>query len=210
MATVRITDQIRSDVRRKVESLFDSLIQKKYGELQNLDVAMQVFLTRVSPAALEKAKALNEDCEWVPTISNMDVRISYLSFNGITRDRTFTVPFKPPVPAPTSFQGYLARSHENIVCPTMACYQPCVDVLTEYDRLTHERNTLRDSLHSLLCECSTLRQVLERWPTALDFMSDEVKARHAERSDSKTKKVIAEVDDSTKMLLMKARMMNGV
>ena len=210
MATVRITDQIRSDVRRKVESLFDSRIQKKLNELQNLDIAMQVFLTRVSPAALEKAKALNEDCEWIPTISDMDVRISYPSFDGVTRERIFTVSFEHPVPAPTSFHGYYVRSHENIICPTMACYQPCVDVLTECDRLTHERNTLRDPLYNLLCECSTLRQVLERWPTALDFMSDEVKARHAERSDSKTKKAIAEVDDSTKMLLMKARMMSGV
>ena len=94
----------------------------------------------------------------------------------------------------------------------MACYQPCVDVLLEIDRMANERDTLRDSIAQLLDSCSTLRQVLEKWPTALDFMSDEVKAKHAEKVNTTKKeaKVISEVDDQAKMLLMKARMLNGV
>ena len=94
----------------------------------------------------------------------------------------------------------------------MACYQPCVDVLLEIDRMANERNILRDSIAQLLDSCSTLRQVLEKWPTALDFMSDEVRAKHAEKVDQTKKgaKVIADVDDQAKMLLMKARMLSGV
>ena len=94
----------------------------------------------------------------------------------------------------------------------MPCYQPCVDVLLEHDRMVKERDTLRDSIAQLLNSCGTLRQVLEKWPTALDFMSDEVKAKHAEKVDptKKEAKVISEVDDQAKMLLMKARMLNGV
>ena len=94
----------------------------------------------------------------------------------------------------------------------MACYQPCVDVLLEIDRMTNECNTLRDSIAQLLDSCSTLRQVLEKWPTALDFMSDEVRAKHAKKVDQTEKraKVIADVDDQAKMLLMKARMLSGV
>ena len=43
-------------------------------------------------------------------------------------------------------------------------------------------------------------------------MSDEVKARHAEKvaPTKRETKVISEVDDQAKMLLMKARMLNGV
>ena len=209
MATVRITEQIRQEVRRKIESLFDARIQKKYEELQHLDVAMQVFMRRITPEEFAAAQKLNTDVKWVPEISSLTVRIAYTGIDGAKKNVMFTVPFKPPVPAPQYFHGY---SDENIVHPSLPCYQPCVDVLLERDRMIKERDTLRDSIAALLNSCGTLRQVLEKWPTALDFMSDEVKAKHAEKVDPSKKevKVISEVDDQAKMLLMKARMLNGV
>lgn len=212
MATVRITKEIRQEVRRKIESLFDARIRKKYEELQHLDVAMQVFMRRITPEEFAAAQKLNADVKWVPEISSLTVRIEYTGIDGATKNVTFTVPFKPPVPAPQSFHVYSPSNEKNIVHPSLPCYQPCVDVLLEHDRMVKERDTLRDSIAQLLDSCSTLRQVLEKWPTALDFMSDEVKARHAEKVDptKKETKVISEVDDQAKMLLMKARMLNGV
>ena len=212
MATVRITQDIRHDVRRKIESLFDARIKKKYEELQHLDVAMQVFMHRITPEEFAAAQKLNTDVKWVPEISSLTVSIEYTGINGAKKNDTFTVPFKPPVPAPQSFHGYRYNSKENIVHPSLPCYQPCVDVLLEFDRMVEERDTLRDSITQLLDSCGTLRQVLEKWPTALDFMSDAVKAKHAEKVDpvKKGTKVISEVDDQAKMLLMKARMLNGV
>lgn len=212
MATVRITDQIRREVRRKIESLFDTRIKKKLEELQHLDVAMQVFLRLVDPKELAAAQELNKDVKWVPELSSLIVRISYTGVDGNNKWAVFSAPFKPPVPAPQSFHGYGVTSEKNIVHPSLPCYQPCVDVLLEHDRMVKERDTLRDSIAALLKSCGTLRQVLEKWPTALDFMSDEVKAKHAEKVDPTKKevKVISEVDDQAKMLLMKARMLNGV
>ena len=214
MATVRITQEIRQEVRRKIESLFDARIKKKHEELQHLDVAMQVFMRRITPEEFAAAQKLNTDVKWVPEISSLTVRIEYTGIDGAKKNVTFTAPFKPPVPAPQSFHGYSYNidNEKNIVHPSLPCYQPCVDVLLEHDRMVKERDTLRDSIAQLLDSCSTLRQVLEKWPTALDFMSDEVKAKHAEKVDptKKDTKVISEVDDQAKMLLMKARMLNGV
>ena len=214
MATVRITNEIRHAVRRKIELLFDARIKKKYEELQHLDVAMQVFMRRITPEEFAAAQRLNADVKWVPEISSLTVRIEYTGIDGAKKNTTFTVPFKPPVPAPQSFHGYgtYQNDQKNIVHPSLPCYQPCVDVLLEYDRMAMERDTLRDSISQLLGSCSTLRQVLEKWPTALDFMPDDVKAKHAEKvaSTKKEAKVISEVDDQAKMLLMKARMLNGV
>ena len=212
MATVRITQEIRQEVRRKIESLFDARIKKKYEELQHLDVAMQVFMRRITPEEFVAAQKLNTDVKWVPEISSLTVRIEYTGIDGAKKNVTFTVPFKPPVPAPQSFHGYSSSNEKNIVHPSLPCYQPCVDVLLEHDRMVKERDTLRDSIAQLLNSCGTLRQVLEKWPTALDFMSDEVKAKHAEKVDptKKKAKAISEVDDQAKMLLMKARMLNGV
>ena len=210
MATVRITQEIRHEVRRKIESLFDARIKKKYEELQHLDVAMQVFMRRITPEEFAAAQKLNTDVKWVPEISSLTVSIEYTGIDGAKKNDTFTVPFKPPVPAPQSFHGYSYQ--KNIVHPSLPCYQPCVDVLLERDRMVKERDTLREAIDQLLYSCGTLRQVLEKWPTALDFMSDEVKAKHAEKVDptKKETKVISEVDDQAKMLLMKARMLNGV
>lgn len=212
MATVRITNDIRRDVRRKIESLFSARIQNKQKELQHLDVAMQVFMRRITPEEFAAAQKLNADVKWVPEISSLTVRIEYTGIDGDRRKATFLVPFNPPVPAPQSFHGYRPDDEKNIVHPSLPCYQPCVDVLLEHDRMVKERDTLRDSIAQLLDSCTTLRQVLEKWPTALDFMSDAVKAKHAEKVDptKKETKVISEVDDQAKMLLMKARMLNGV
>lgn len=212
MATVRITDQIRREVRRKIESLFDTRIKKKLEELQHLDVAMQVFMRRITPEEFPAAQKLNTDVKWVPEISDLFVYITYTGIDGKEKKPSFRVPFESPVPAPQSFHGYSSGYESNIVHPSLPCYQPCVDVLLEHDRMVKERDTLRDSIAALLNSCGTLRQVLEKWPTALDFMSDEVKAKHAEKVDPTKKKVkaISEVDDQAKMLLMKARMLNGV
>lgn len=212
MATVRITQEIRHAVRRKIESLFNARIKKKFVELQHLDVAMQVFMRRITPEEFAAAQKLNADVKWVPEISSLTVHIEYTGIDGAKKNVTFTVPFKTPVPAPQSFHGYSPSNEKNIVHPSLPCYQPCVDVLLEHDRMVKERDTLRDSIAQLLESCGTLRQVLEKWPTALDFMPDEVKAKHAEKVDptKKETKVISEVDDQAKMLLMKARMLNGV
>ena len=212
MATVRITHEIRQDVRRKIEGLFDARINKKLEELNHLDVAMQVFMRCITPEEFAVAQKLNADVKWVPEIHSLPVQINYTGIDGTKKNVVFTVPFKPPVPAPASFHGYSPSNEENIVHPSMPCYQPCVDVLLEHDRMVKELDTLRDSIAALLNSCGTLRQVLEKWPTALDFMSDEVKAKHAEKVNPTKKevKVISEVDDQAKMLLMKARMLNGV
>ena len=211
MATVRITEEIRREVRRKIEALFDARIEKKYEELQHLDVAMQVFMRLITPEEFAAAQKLNTDVKWVPEISALNVRIAYPGIDGVNKTVAFNVPFKPPVPAPPSIHNYSYISEKNIIHPSLPCYQPCVDVLLEHDRMVVERDTLGDSIAALLNSCGTLRQVLEKWPTALDFMSDEVKARHAEKVDPTKKevKVISEVDDQAKMLLMKARMLNG-
>ena len=212
MATVRITDEIRRYVSKKIESLFDARIKKKLEELQHLDVAMQVFMCRITPEEFAIAQKLNTDVEWVPEIHDLFVHITYTNIDGREKKHSFRVPFELPVPAPASFHGYSENTDKNIVHPSLPCYQPCVDVLLEHDRMVKERDTLRDSIAALLNSCGTLRQVLEKWPTALDFMSDEVKAKHAKKVDptKKEAKVISEVDDQAKMLLMKARMLNGV
>lgn len=207
MATVRITADIRQYVTSKINSLFQDRIATKESELQHLDIALQVFMANVSKEEFEAAKKLNTTLKWVPEISFLSVVIEY-EFEGIKRKATFNVPFKPPVPAPSRFHGY--GQPPWAVKPTLPCYSHAVQVLVAIEQLKKERDTLVAALSKVLTQCSTLRQVLEVWPTALDYMPESAKERHAEKSGKRGPTVIEGVDDHAKMLLMKARMINGV
>lgn len=207
MATVRITDDIRRYVTQKINALFEDRIKAKEGELQHLDIALQVFMSNISKEEFEVAKKLNTDIKWVPEIGSLSVTVEY-EFEGMKRKFYFSVPFKPPVPAPSRFHGY--GQPPWAVKPTLPCYPHAVQVLLAVEQLNKERDTLVAALSKVLTQCSTLRQVLEVWPTALDYMPESVKKRHAEKSEKRGPTVIEGVDDHAKMLLMKARMINGV
>ena len=207
MATVRITSDIRKHVILKVNALFEDRVKKEEAKLQHLDIANQVFMSWVSAQELEMAKRLNLDTKWIPEISTLSVTVEY-KFEDQSKLATFSVPFKPPVPAPISFHGYGAGSRK--VKPTLLCYQHAVDVLVTMETIRKERDTLVQAISKVMQQCTTLRQVLDVWPTAMDYMPDEAKKRHAEKSEKRGPTVIDEVDDAAKMLLMKARMINGV
>ena len=207
MASVRITNDIRYHVRNKIHSLFDARIAKKFGELQHLDIGVQVFLKQVNTVELEKAKLLNSDIKWVPEIEKLLVTLEYVNAQGVAEKEKFYVPFKPPVPAPQAFHGYNQPARN--VTQDMACYAPALAVLLARDALSTERDTLWEAINKVLGQCTTLRQVLEVWPTALDYMPDDVKKKHSEKVEKREATVIEAVDDSAKMLLMKARMISG-
>ena len=207
MATVRITYDIRNHVVSKIDALFEDRVKKEEAKLQHLDIANQVFMSLVSAQELEMAKKLNLDIKWIPEISMLSVTAEY-KFEGQSKVAAFSVPFKPPVPAPVSFQGYCAGPRE--VKPTLPCYQHAVDVLVTMETIRKERDTLVQAILKVMQQCTTLRQVLDVWPTAMDYMPDKAKKRHAEKSEKRGSTVIDEVDDAAKMLLMKARMINGV
>lgn len=207
MATVRITHDVRNHVVSKINALFEDRVKKEEAKLQHLDIANQVFMSLVSAQELEMAKKLNLDIKWIPEISMLSVTVEY-KFEGKSKLASFSVPFKPPVPAPVSFQGYGAGSRK--VKPTLPCYQHAVDVLVTMETIRKERDTLVQAISKVMQQCTTLRQVLDVWPTAMDYMPDEAKKRHAEKSEKRGPTVIDEVDDAAKMLLMKARMINGV
>lgn len=210
MAVVRITPQIRQHVINKINELFAKRIKAEHDKLQHLDVGMQVFMSRIDKEAFDLAVKLNAlNIKWVPEISSITVTIAYTDTNGLQKAYTFTVPFKPPIPAPSFMQGYQIEIAKNKVLPSMACYAPCVEALKAADAVVAERDTLINTISKLLQQCSTLRQVLDAWPTAMDYMPDEVRQRHAAKSAEKRKTEIDEVSEEAKILLMKARMING-
>lgn len=210
MATVRITNEIRYHVKSKFEELYRERIERKQKELQNLDIGNVCYLHYVPAKYRELAQQLNADGDgaWLDTVSNIGIEMTYLK-NDANRTKTtvvFSVPLKPPVPLPQRLRGYGPKFK---LLESMAPYEHAKKIYLDLDAMIEERDMLIEQIvRGVLTKCSTLRRVLELWPTAMDFMPDDVKQRHAAKAE-KRQSVVEElsVDNDVKVSLMKARML---
>ena len=212
MATVRITHDIRYHVRNKLDALYRERIERKQKELQNLDIGNVCYLHYVPAEYRELAQRLNADGdgEWLDKVTNITIKMTYLK-NDADRTKTtviLTVPLNPPIPLPMRMRHYSARFE---LLESMAPYEHAKKIYLELDAMNEERDKLISQIvDGVLTKCSTLRQVLELWPTAMDFMPDEVKQKHAAKTE-KRQSVVEElsIDNDVKVSLMKARMLTA-
>lgn len=212
MATVRITNDIRYYVRNKFEALYRERIERKQKELQNLDIGNVCYLHYVPAKYRDLAQQLNADGDgqWLDTVSSITIEMTYPAndANRTKKTVTFSVPFKPPVPLPTRLRWYGAKFK---LLETMAPYEHAKKIYLDLDHMNEERDKLvAQIVDGVLTKCSTLRQVLELWPTALDFMPDNVKQKHSAKTE-KRQSVVEElsIDNDVKVSLMKARMLTA-
>lgn len=210
MATVRINDSIRYHVRSKFDSLYSERIERKAKELLNLDIGNVCYQHYVPAKYRELAQQLNADDDgaWIDTVNSVTVEMSYVENDAHHTEKTvaFSVPLKPPVPLPQRFRGWAAKFK---LLESMAPYEHAKKIRLELDAMTEERDKLiKQIVDGVLTKCSTLRQVLELWPTAMEFMPDDVKQRHAAKPE-KRQSVVEElsIDNDIKVSLMKARML---
>jgi len=211
MATVRITNEIRYHVKDKLETLYREHIEHKKEELQNLDIGNVCYMHYIPAKYRELAQQLNadEDGAWIYTADEITIEMTYLTNddNRTKRTVTFPVSFNPPVPLPIRLRGYGTKFE---LLESMAPYEHAKKIFLDIEALYEERNKLISQLvNGVLTKCSTLRQVLELWPTALDFMPDDVKQRHAAKTEKRQSVAKEElsIDDDVKVLLIKARML---
>ena len=212
MATVRITHDIRRHVRNKFNALYRDRVERKKKELHNLDIGNACYLHYVPAKYRELAQQLNADGDgpWLDTIDAVDIEMTYRKNDVDCTETTvaFTVPLKPPVPLPQRLRGYGVQFK---LLESMAPYEHAKNIYLALDAIDEERNKLIDQIvDSVLTKCSTLRQVLELWPTALDFMPNEAKQQHAAKTE-KRQSVVQElsIDNDIKVSLMKARMLTA-
>jgi len=208
MATVRITNDIRYYVKSRFEALYYNRIERKQKELKNLDIGNVCYMHYVPAKYRELAQQLNadEDGPWLDLVNDVSIQMSYRKNDGPERTVFFMVPLDPPAPLPRRLRGFGAKFK---LLESMAPYEHAKKILLEIDAMTEERDKLINQIvNGVLTKCSTLRQVLELWPTALDFMPEEVKQRHATKTE-KRQSVVEKlpIDDDVKVSLIKARML---
>ena len=212
MATVRITNDIRLYVKRKLEALYSERIERKQKELQHLDIGNVCYMHYIPAKYRDLAQQLNADAggEWINVTNKIMVKMSYLTNHDqhTWNTVTFTVPLNPPAPLPTRLRGYGTKFE---LLETMAPYEHAKKIYLDLDIMVGERDKLvTQIIRNVMVKCTTLRQVLDLWPTALDFMPDDIKQKHA-AAPEKRQSVVEElsIDNDVKVSLMKARMLTA-
>lgn len=208
MATVRITNHIREHVRNRFHALFQKRLEAKMEELQHLDIGNQCFRQYIPEKERQLIEQLNSHQRWVEETATINIEMKYFDLDGKECIVTFTVKFIPPVPLPARFRGYNARMHLK---PEMPAYPHAVKIFHEHAALTRERDSLiKTIVNDVLTNCGSLRQVLEHWPSAMEFMPEDVVEQHNRPTEKRvnTAKDVT-IDESVKATLLKARMLSG-
>lgn len=218
MATVRITETIRNHVRTKIKEMFQDRFNAAYAELQSLPLADAAYDDTFPPRVLgliDQLKKAQPDTNWFNEYSDAYVQIpldpdhplqadvvSNRRDNYVTRNK-----FRTPRPVPSG-RSWVTNYHLKQTNPI---YPAAVAAVMGIKNLEAQQKTLETTLvEGVLAECTTLRQVLELWPTAMEFMSDEVKKRHAEPTAKRGASAKpAEVSLEVKAALMTARMLSS-
>lgn len=211
MATVRITHEIRQQVRNKLQGMYNTRIRKKTEELEHINAAEACYRKHIPERYRSLAAQLNSDPDgrWADETASISIAVYYPNPDNLEADRvrdTFSASFVRPVPMPQRL-----RYHTFELTEDLEPYEHAKRILIERRSIANECDrVIRSIVDDVLGKCTTLRQVLELWPTALDFMSDEVRAKHAEKPKRRSKKVVEEleIDSDVKVSLMKARMLN--
>ena len=210
MASVVITSTIRSEVRQKITNMFSKRIETKLAELNKLGIGEYIFESQLSPEDCQLVAKLNESKSgtWVQPSIAVNVACTYINAQGKADSYAFRVTFRPPVPLPLKMANHsytfkLDSTHGEI-------HTKASTVLSEWSILNAEREKLIATLvNGVLTQCKSLRQVLEVWPNAMEFMPEYVCTRHAERVTKRERSVPdITIDDDTKASLIKARMVN--
>lgn len=216
MATVRITDTIRKHVRNKINQMFEDRSNAAHAALQALPIADAAYEDTYSSEVLSLVDQLiktQHGADWFNEYHDVYVRIplgpeSTMQPDKVIYQGSFTTRAKfrtrRPIPAGRS---WTTDFHLKLTNPL---YPAAHAAVMEIKRLENEREKLVTTLvDGVLTECTTLRQVLELWPTAMEFMSNEVKKRHAEPTTKRGTGIkAAEVSVEVKAALMTARMLS--
>lgn len=212
MATVRITHSIRSFAKAKLRDMFEARIKQAESELEKLPLADAAYERHYGHSILNQIERFiqaSPNVHWFPMENGAMVRFS-VGGVGDEDDCQYTVrsTFRVPRARPygrSYYEAYTLPKDDPI-------YPAAVEAVRNIEAIKNEQKKLIQSLiDGVLTQCTTLRQVLELWPTALEFMPEEVRIKHAEPTVKRTPATKPdEVDVSVKAALMTARMLSNV
>lgn len=189
MASVRLNDTIRNHIKCKLSGLFDTRAQAVSAEWGKIDAQAIVYKYCVADDR-ERNHLHSVHQSWLARCDIVVLQIRQL--DGATID--FRMHQKDKVIAPSDANGSAFYPQCTVEIPLDSPEAKlCFELQAKSKRIEEERNALLNGpIMKAVQECTTLKQLLEVWPTALDFVDPATRAKHAEKHISAEKKAKAQ------------------
>lgn len=190
MATVRLNDTIRTHIKDKLSKLFSARILAATAKWDQIDVQAIVYKYCTTDQA-ELDRLLSVPPKWITECAGVQLQITDVP-DGKTHN--FRLTPKKPVKAPPDAGSSPYYPQCTVKVPFGSPEADlCLQIKAESEAIEKERNALLNGpIVKAVDECSTLKQLLEVWPTALDFVDGPTRAKHAEKHVSREKKAKAQ------------------
>lgn len=193
MATVRITVELKNDIRRKIVSDFKPLVEKHEASFK-LGMTPDDFYEHCLIGFLKDQGVERQHFDllpdaWKDSCENINVRW----VNGVEIPYNFRGHrLSKPVLAPDRMRA----GHGTLSVQSEALQDVADNIQTwinENNRLATEHAAFLNGVMKVLDASTTLKQAMEMWPNMVQVLPDAVLARHRE-PENRQKKQKVEVD----------------
>lgn len=193
MARVTISNELRDKILSAVTAKYNDMIEKKRSDF--LEANKNELYRCIVPQEVE-LKALGLPSEIVQYAGTL-----YFKRNDIR----YNVSFGMLRPLPSAY--HYSYNSEPFIIKDPALDQAFTAMEAEVTELQAKVKKLHEDIKKILTTCRTLKQVLEVWPSALEFCPEAAKQRHAAPDPPRYKKGDVTLSDDTKLELVKVRML---
>lgn len=204
MASVRITNDMRYHVQNKIDEMYQNRIAKLENEINAMPMGNETAMAHINPHELEIVQQLNSKRKWLHHATTIYVKARFRDSKGKQHDDVRAFALKPTFPIPVNMHG----AHIDIR-DSQPSYAKYIELLAQRMDTYNEQHALKSSISELMNHCTTLQQLLEAWPSALDYVQQQYRERFYSKTEKKEKKEAAVVDDETKLLLFKANLLKN-
>ena len=216
MATVKLTHSLKQDILNNIRNSYSQRADTPIDALTEMDLGTEVYQLTFKEDEILLAQQLNamSNEKWVPMATGVLIEIEYPS--AVKEDTKYskTISYRLPnsaiVPVDKLRNGYSSEPRLNL--PTHApSYETAVKLLQEREAIEEEcRQTIKTIERDILNKCATLKQLLEVWPNAMEFIPEYAKERHKLKvTANKSAPTEIVISDEIKASLIKTRMLTA-
>ena len=184
MATVNLTPNLKRDIIHNIRSSYLERAMIPIGALIEMDLGTEAYQLAFKEDGILLAQQLTDISteKWVTLATNVIVEITYPSImkEDTVFRKTIYYELPNPVVVPTNKLRDGSASGIRLELPTYApSYETAIKLFRECEAIEEEcHQTVKSIKHDILDKCTTLEQLLEVWPDAMEFIPGYAKDGH--------------------------------
>lgn len=216
MATVKLTYNLKEEILENIRNSYDNRAEIPINTLTKMDLGTEAYQLTFKEDEILLAQQLNTISteKWIPMATSVIVEIKYPSIikedTAYIRTIYYNLPKSMLTPVSKLRNGY--ASEIRLELPLHApSYEAAVKLLQEHEAIKEEcRQTAKTIEHDILNKCATLKQLLEVWPNAMEYIPEHAKDRHKLKvTANKSTPTEIVISDEVKASLIKTRMLTA-